>query len=86
MPGGNSNKSTPIKTRVTFSDISPSNRTLGTNSTSNTEKTPSNSTTDTADQPRMHYTVNQIFSKRLLNSHWKRSHPKGAERLRQPQR
>ena len=44
------------KARVTFSDNSPSNTTFGTNTSSNTEKTPSSS----------FLTTNRFFSKKLI--------------------
>ena len=64
MPRAKTNKSTPTKARVIFSDNSPS--TPATNTSSNTEKTPSGSAADAVEDLRFTDTQNKIFSKKLL--------------------
>ena len=58
------NKSTPTKARVTFSDNSPT--TPATNTSSDTETTPSGSVVDAAEDLRCTDTLNKVFSKKLL--------------------
>ena len=65
MPRTKSNKWTPTKARVT-SYNSPSDTTTGTNTSSNTEITPSTSVIDTADYLRMTDAINRIFKKQIL--------------------
>ena len=87
MPKGKSNKSTPTKARVIFSENSPSNTTTGKNTSSNTETTASTSAMDTADGLRMTDTTNQIFSEKTIgNSQRKKCHFKRGESVRHPQR
>ena len=64
MPRAKANKATPTKTRVTFSDTTPS--TPATNASSNTETTPSGSVIDAADDLRFTDTLNNVFSKKLI--------------------
>ena len=66
MPQTSAAKSTPTNARVTFSDNSPSNTTPATHTSLNTEKTPSTSAMDTAEDLMLTDTINQIFSKKLL--------------------
>ena len=67
MPRGKSSKfQTPTRTRVTFSDNSPANTTLGANKTSTTDTTSSTNTLDTAEDQRLTATINKIFNEKLL--------------------
>ena len=64
MSQGKTEKSTPIKSRVTLSDKLAKNTWPVTNS-SKTETTPSTSAEDTADDQKLSGTINRIFSKKL---------------------
>ena len=66
MPTGKSNKFTPTKARVTFSDKSLWNTATGTDNSSNTKTTPSTSALDTADDLLLTDTINRIFNRKLL--------------------
>ena len=66
MPRTRAAKSTPTKTRVSFSDNSPSNTTPATITSSNAETPPSTSAIDTAEDLRLTDTINRIFTKKLL--------------------
>ena len=66
MPRTKSNKSTPKKARVTFSENSPSNTTPATNTSSNIETAPSTRSRDTPEDIRMTDTINRIYSKNFL--------------------
>ena len=61
MPRAKTNKSTPTKARVTFSDNSPF--TPATNTSSDTQTTPSGSVDDAAEDLRFTDTLNKVFSK-----------------------
>ena len=70
MPRAKTNKSTPTKARVIFSDNSPSTTT--TNNSSNTETTPS-SNVDAAEDLRFTDTQNKVLQYEVAsNPHWKR--------------
>ena len=66
MPRTRAAKFTPTKARVTFSDNSPFNTTPTTNTSLNTERTPSTSAMDTAEELKLTDTINQISIKNLL--------------------
>ena len=65
-PRVKSNKSTCTLAQVNFSENSPSNTTLETNTSSKTETTPSTSALDTTDGIRMIAITNRIFKEKLL--------------------
>ena len=64
MQRAKTNQSTPTKARVTFSDNCPS--TLATNTSSNTETTPSGSVVDAAEDFSFTDTLINVFIKKLL--------------------
>ena len=64
MARSKTNKATPSRARVTFSDTTPS--TPAKNNLSNTETTPSGSLLDAAEDLRVTGTLNKVFSKKLL--------------------
>ena len=66
MPWNRAAKSTPTKARVTFSDNSRFNTTPATNTSLNTERTPSTSAMDTTEELRRTDTINQISIENLL--------------------
>ena len=64
MPRLKTNKATPTRARVTFSDTTPSTPT--TNTSSNTEATPFGSLLDAAEDLSFTDTLNKVFSRKLL--------------------
>ena len=66
MPRTHTAKPTLTKVRVNFSDNSLSNTAAATNTSSNTDTTPSISAKDTMEDLRLTETINRVFNKKLL--------------------